>query len=124
MKLLLDTHALIWLRHEPRRLSEAATSAISSSDNEVVISTTSLAEMAIKTSIGKLTVSPTFYSTIERTGMSLEPFTRDAAVTLATLPLHHRDPFDRMLIAQAICAEYAIVSTDRRFEPYEVRIVW
>lgn len=128
MRLLLDTHAFLWWIEDAAKLSRKARSAIVDPDNECFLSLVSCWEMAIKISLGKLRLS---------TG--LERFVPDQLVTnafreqpihfrhvarVATLPFHHRDPFDRLLAAQAIEEELAIVSADAVFRKYGVNRVW
>lgn len=122
MRLLLDTHVLLWLRADSPRLSEKARETLVSA-REVVVSTMSLAEIAVKASVGKLDVPDDFYSTMDATGVAIEAFGVEDAAVLASLPLHHRDPFDRMLVAQAIRGRMTLVSADPRLRAYDVPVV-
>lgn len=124
MKLLLDTHVFLWFIMGSPHLSAEARTLIEDEKNRKFISIASLWEIAIKSSIGKLTLSASFDQLIPQqltlNGFELLPieFTHLAAV--ATLPFHHRDPFDRLLIAQAIVEKMPIMSIDSAFEAYNV----
>jgi PIN domain nuclease of toxin-antitoxin system len=126
--LLLDTHALIWMSSQPQRLSPTAAVLLENENNAVFASMVSFWEMAIKISLGKLDLGTDW---MER----LQGFMQDNAVSnlpmrphhctaLASLPFHHRDPFDRMLIAQAQGEKLALVSRDGGFGEYDVEVVW
>ena len=128
MRQLLDTHALLWFAAGDSQLSPAARAAIESVGNESYVSVASLWEMGIKISLGRLDV-----------GMSLGAFVRDHILGnglnllrispehvegIVGLPFHHRDPFDRLLIAQALGEEMPIVGRDPEFVKYGVTLVW
>lgn len=121
--ILLDTHvALWWLADRPRLSSEAST-AIADAD-VAYVSVVSAWEIAIKVSVGKLRIPGPFEEGIVENGFSRLPLTFPHVAALAELPFHHRDPFDRMLIAQARRENLTIVTADRRFEQYDVSILW
>ena len=126
MTLLLDTHAFLWWVSDDPRLRRRARAAITSSP--CVLSLASCWEMAIKVSLGKLTLSRPVgrfvQEQIEANGFSLLEITLEHTAGVASLPFHHRDPFDRLLAAQAITDELAIVSSDPIFRTYGVRRVW
>lgn len=125
MKLLLDTHALIWTLGAPQRLPAAAHQAIRSPENEVYASLASAWEIAIKVALGSLdfdvqTLEQALgVSGIQALGISLQHTAR-----VANLPPHHRDPFDRMLVAQALCESMTLVSRDRQLRRYGVTLFW
>lgn len=126
MTLLIDTQAFLWWVTDDRRLSKRARTAIAATP--CVVSIASCWEMAIKVSIGKLTV-PTpvdrfVQEQLEINGFSLLPISLEAAAAVADMPFHHRDPFDRLLAAQARRERIAIVSADRVFTKYGVRRIW
>jgi len=126
MTLLLDTQAFLWWVTDDRRLSKRARTAIAATP--CVVSIASCWEMAVKVSIGKLTV-PTpvdrfVQEQLEINGFSLLPVSLEAAAAVAGLPFHHRDPIDRLLAAQARRERIAIVSADRVFTKYGVRRIW
>ena len=124
MRLLLDTHALLWALADSDELSADARAAIIDPDNQILVSATSAIEIAIKRSLGKLEAPDNLMEAVEETG--LLPITVDFATAsrLARLPFHHRDPFDRLLIAQALAEDVPIVTRDRAFEPYPVTTLW
>lgn len=124
--LLLDTHAFIWFSENAPNLSVALKDRIESADF-VYVSIASLWEIAIKISIGKLTLQAD-YADIEAqlpaAGILLLPISFADTVRVRNLPLHHRDPFDRILIAQAINHSLVLVSRDEMFDAYAVQRLW
>ena len=102
MKLLLDTHAFLWGLSEPNRLSKKQIAAMEDPTNKVYVSSISITEIAIKASLGKLELSFDPIDAAERSGFEMLDFSAKDALLLKDLPFHHRDPFDRMLITQAI----------------------
>ena len=128
MKLLLDTHAFLWFIMGSLDLSAAARTQIEDVANEKFLSVASLWEIAIKLSIGKLTLSAPFDLLIPQqlalNGFELLNIEIDHVSLVATLPFHHRDPFDRLLIAQAMVEKMAIVSIDAAFNDYSVVRLW
>ena len=128
MKLLLDTHAVIWSMDDPAKLSRLAVEAIENESNERLISIGTVWELSIKVQLGKLTLARPFREWIDDAFIflcaSLLPVTLDDAEDQHRLPLHHRDPFDRMLAAQANTGDLTIVSVDQVFDLYGVRRLW
>ena len=128
MRVLLDTHALLWFSLDDARLSDRAKSAIASRGNDLLVSPATLWEVAIKVSIGKYELdeefAPFFSRVLAAYNMTLLPINVEHAAAVAGLPFHHRDPFDRLLIAQALCEDISIVSADRAFDRYNVRRIW
>jgi PIN domain nuclease of toxin-antitoxin system len=118
MRLLLDTHVLIWW-DEGARLSRNAGAAIREAD-QVYVSAVTGWEVAIKTALGRLQTSRTVTEAILDTGFEELPVRLRHAQALARLKAHHRDPFDRMLVAQALVEGLTIVTRDRAFEAYQV----
>jgi PIN domain nuclease of toxin-antitoxin system len=128
MKLLLDTHALLWMEDDPTRLSLTAFTLLKDPANALLLSTATLWEVAIKVSVGKLKLSKPYPLFVTQALLKL-PATRlrmkiEHGTMLSTLPLHHRDPFDRMLVAQALVEQMPIVSIDTRFDAYGVDRRW
>ncbi len=121
MILLLDAHALIWWLDGASTLSPDARSAMREPRNDVLVSAASVWELAIKAAAGKLRIESDLVQAVDTAGFSGVPITLEDARTAAALPPHHRDPFDRMLVAQARRLDAVIVSRDRAFEAYEVR---
>lgn len=128
MKILLDTAPFLWLAADPGRLSEAATSLIGDPDNEIFLSSVSGWEVAIKTALGKLVLSdrPERLVPKIRETYAIEPLplSEESAFQLDRLPDLHRDPFDRMLLCQAIVHALAIVTPDTVMHRYPVRTIW
>lgn len=126
MSLLLDTHALIWFLDNDTRLSITTRSRIETT-SDVFISTASLWEIAIKANIGKLELSAPF-STIESNLVALKitqlPISFKDLEFYLSLPLHHRDPFDRLLIAQATHHSLVLVSQDTQMDAYSIQRLW
>lgn len=126
MTVLLDTHAFLWWVSDDARLSRRARTTIASS--RCLLSIASCWEMAIKVSLGKLTVSAPIgrfvQEQIEVNAFTLLDVSLEHVSMLESLPFHHRDPFDRLLAAQARAAELTIVSADRVFQRYRVKRVW
>lgn len=118
---LADTHVLIWALDGSKELA-AEHVAILNSDAVVFVSIASLWEIAIKTALGKLEAPPKLNDQIEKAGFSILPIELAHIDALKDLPLHHRDPFDRLLIAQARTAGLTILTADRQFERYAVDI--
>lgn len=123
-RLIVDTHALLWWLADDPQLPDSARKLIADPTLEALVSVASLWEMAIKRGIGKLEVPDDLPETIEDEGFSWLPIAPNDAWTVATLPDHHGDPFDRMLIAQAQNQEVPILSGDPRFADYEVEVRW
>lgn len=122
MNLLLDTHALLWwLADEP--LSERARAEIADPGNAVAVSAASIWEVALKRALGKVTAPDGLALAVEETGFDLLAITAQHAEAAGELPPHHRDPFDRMLIAQAGIEGLVVVTRDAAFEPYDVSML-
>ena len=128
MKLLLDTHALLWFIAGSSQLSATARNLIEDAANEKYVSIASLWETAIKISIGKMTLAAPFDvlfpHQLRVNGFELLPIKINHASAITTLPFHHRDPFDRILIAQAATEKMALVSIDAIFDDYSVTRLW
>ncbi len=123
MKLLLDTHMFLWAISDPARISDAQRDQIESLANIVYVSAVSVAEIMIKASIGKLKVDFDPNAQIAEAGFEPLEFTGQDATRLKALPFHHRDPFDRMLICQALERRMRVVTQDPAFRYYECRLV-
>ena len=128
MRVLLDTHALLWFSLDDGRLSVRAKAAIVDRGNDLLVSPATLWEVAIKVSLGKYELEEEFASFFSRVlaayNMTLLPVTLEHTAMVVRLPFHHRDPFDRMLIAQAMSEEVPIVSADRMLDSYSVTRIW
>ena len=124
MRLLLDTHAFLWWLEASPALSGPARSAIADPANEVLISTASLWELTIKQALGKLAFPADPETVIQNEGFTVLPIGFSHLRQLRTLPQLHRDPFDRMLIVQAMVEAAPLVSNDRRLAQYGPPVLW
>lgn len=128
MKLLLDTHAFIWWMIQTSRLSATALAAMQNPQNELLLSVISLWEMQLKIQLGRLHFKLPLPELIEEqqqlNGIKLLLLKPEHIYALSQLPFHHQDPFDRLLIAQAITEQTPIISTDAKFPAYPVQIIW
>ena len=124
MRLLADTHAALWLLDEDKRLSTRADELLTDAGNEVLLSAAVVLEVAIKRSLGKLDVPDGFARQLLDGGAVPLAISIDHARAVRSLPWHHRDPFDRLLVAQAILEDAVLVSNDERLSPYGVRVAW
>ena len=128
MKLLLDTHAFLWFIQGSGTLSPRALEAIEDDKNELWFSAASYWEICIKTSIGRLELAKgwprIFDREMRRNGIQWLDLRREHLLGIVDLPFHHRDPFDRLLIAQAVRERLVMVSADGQFSVYGVRTLW
>jgi PIN domain nuclease of toxin-antitoxin system len=124
LKLLLDTHAALWFLSGDERLREAARRHLRDESNRVLLSAAVVWEIAIKRGLGKLVVPEEYLSLLLGAGAQPLPVSVDHAAAVEHLPWHHRDPFDRMLVAQALTEGAALVSGDEALRPYGVALVW
>ena len=129
MKLLLDTHALIWAVQSPERLGDDARAAVIANDAEVYASHASLWEMAIKCSIGKLDqldrkAAAWFDHFVPRSGLRQLPITASHVGAVEDLPRLHNDPFDRLLVVQARQGGMAMVTLDSHVSQYDIDVIW
>ena len=127
MKLLLDTHTFLWFVNDNPKLSDHLKDLIEDTNNVSYLSVASLWEMSIKFNLGKLTLDPNYEEFVERevttSAIQLLNIELEHLRINATLPFHHRDPFDRIVIAQSIVEEMPIVSVDSAFDKYSVNLI-
>jgi PIN domain nuclease of toxin-antitoxin system len=128
MKILLDTQAWLWMVHSPERFRANARRQVMAQRNERILSAVSAWEIAIKYAIGKLSLPerpsefvPRLLAVTRTYPMAVQ---HSHALRVAELPVHHVDPFDRLIIAQAQIEEMPILTADRQFEDYDVKIIW
>ena len=127
MKILLDTHALIWWFGNESKLSRRALSIITNQNNTILVSAAIAWELAIKVNLGKfdaLSLATELPSYTAEEGFEELPISMEQAVRAGLLPLHHRDPFDRLLVAQAQALNAPILSADKVLDQYDVKRVW
>ena len=127
MRLLLDTHVFIWWDSDPGQISKKALSLLQDSANTLLLSLVSIWEIQVKYSLGKLVLSQPLRDLVayhrDHNGIQILPIELPHIYTLDTLPQHHRDPFDRLLIAQAVSESVSIVTADPEFSKYSVNVV-
>lgn len=127
MQLLIDTHVILWFQASNNKLSAAAKQLIENVDNQCYISMASLWEMSIKIALGKLQIGTdynSFYNYLLTNHFKILNIESAHLNILINLPHHHKDPFDRLLIAQAITDNLTIISADQRFKSYPVNVIW
>jgi PIN domain nuclease of toxin-antitoxin system len=128
VRALLDTHAFLWWIADDDRLSTTARDAIEDGGNEVLFSVVSAWEIATKAVLGRLTIEGAIGELlpqqIEANAFQVLPIHLRHALRLADLPEVHRDPFDRMLVAQALEEDLAVITSDRQVAAYPIRVVW
>ena len=128
MKVLLDTHAFLWSISGDDRLSKTAEETFLNPEIELLFSAASFWEICIKMSLGKLSLKPGWLKTIQKemkiNAIQWLPVEMQHYAELINLPFHHRDPFDRMLIAQAMIEDLQILSRDRRLSAYDIVRIW
>lgn len=128
MKLLLDTHTFLWFSSDDPALPPSARTRIEDGRNDKFLSVASIWEMALKIAIGKLDLGAELGDLVatgaERNGITIMEVRKEHALGVVGLPLHHRDPFDRLLVAQALVEGMVILGRDSAFDVYPVRRVW
>ncbi|HEV2348860.1 MAG TPA: type II toxin-antitoxin system VapC family toxin [Terriglobia bacterium] len=126
VRLLLDTAILIWAVESPERLNRRVTAALENTENILEMSAVSLSEIAIKSARGKLKLSgATIRQALEDLDIRILPYRADHALLLFNLPLHHSDPFDRQIIAQALSGKIPVITSDEKFSLYKgLKIFW
>lgn len=128
MKYLLDTHTLLWFLKGDKKLSDKARQLIDSPRNSKFLSIVSLWEIAVKVSLGKLVLDKSFErlfpEQLHFNRIEILDITVDSLTKLTTLPFHHRDPFDRLIIAQALVERIPIIGADAAFDAYGISREW
>jgi len=125
LTLLLDTHLVLWwMAGEASRISKKALAALGSEGIDPIVSAVTVWEAAIKRGLGKLEAPDDLLAQLEGAGVELLPITARHADLVASLPLHHRDPFDRLLVAQATVEGLALVTDDESIRRYDVEVIW
>ena len=123
MKIIIDTHIFLWALSEPSKLEKSKRDQIELLSNTIYVSAISVTEIMIKSSIGKLTIDFDVLEMIEKSGFEQLDFTASDALGLKEMPFHHKDPFDRMLIAQAQANGFFIMSDDNKFTMYDCKLI-
>lgn len=123
MRLLIDTHVLVWCDQRPNVVPSRLMAALLDLENDVFVSVASVWEIAIKRAVGKLQFPSPIAGSIETMGLELLSVTPDHAEHAGALPRHHDDPFDRMLIAQAVLEGMVLATSDRVMRRYDIPII-
>jgi len=127
MNLLLDTHAFIWFINGDNQLPKKVIKLIEDSNNQCYLSIASIWEIAIKVSLGRLVLKSEFnhiQQLLIKNDFEILPIQFDHLISIQKLEFFHRDPFDRLIISQAIAEDFVIISKDKEFELYPVKVVW
>lgn len=128
MRYLLDAHTLLWSQDDIGKLSATATAALSDPANDRLVSIATIWEIGIKVAIGKLSLSKPFRAWMETAitdlAMSVLPITLDHIEQQTRLEFHHRDPFDRLLVAQSLVEDIPLISSDTQLDAYAVKRIW
>jgi PIN domain nuclease of toxin-antitoxin system len=128
MNILLDTHAFLWFVWDDEHLSQTAKDAITDPNNRKLVSVASVWEIAIKVSLQKLDLGmpylPFMESQLAINLFEILSLTLEQGAEVSRLPFHHRDPFDRLMIAQSMCEQIPIVSADPAFDAYSIKRIW
>ncbi len=128
MNLLLDSHAFVWTHEEPHKLSVNVALEILNPSNQIFLSVASVWELQIKIKLGKFSFSDTLENVIiqeqQTNNLQILPVELSHALYLQNLPLHHKDPFDRLLISQAIVENMTLITADPEFAKYRAKLLW
>lgn len=128
MKLLIDSHVFKWWRDEPNKLSHNAFTAISDARNDIFLSVATVWELQIKISLKKFAITNGLENAVKdeqmKNGFQILPVQLSHALFIENLPIHHKDPFDRLLISQAFVENMTLVSADSNFANYQVNLLW
>ena len=123
MNILLDTHIFLWLASDVEKVSEKHMRSIMDTGNTLYLSSISIAEIMIKKSIGRLDFDADLLPLLDEMGIDVLAFDAASALMLGSLPFHHRDPFDRMILSQAMTKQYKIISVDGKFALYDCMLL-
>ncbi|HEX2478130.1 MAG TPA: type II toxin-antitoxin system VapC family toxin [Geminicoccaceae bacterium] len=124
MRYLLDTHVLLWWIADDPKLRADIRNTVTDPDHDILVSAASIWEAAIKRAVGKLRFeTPVLLDTLQRGGLRVLPITAEHALAAGGLPRHHDDPFDRMLVAQAMAERLTLITRDGRLRDYQVAII-
>lgn len=127
MKLLIDSHVVIWFISEKNKVPKNVLELIRNSDNTCYVSIATLWELSIKYSLGRLYLNislSALFSIIQESGFLILPIDSKHIITNSSLPFHHYDPFDRIIISQAISEQFQLISKDKKFKEYLPNIIW
>ena len=123
MNIIIDTHIFLWALSYPEKIKVAKRSALEDLSNTIYVSAVTVAELMIKVSIGKIKIDFNPLDIAKESGFALLDFSSEAALLLKEMPFHHKDPFDRMLIAQSIASNFPIMTDDAKIALYSCRVI-
>ncbi len=123
MKFIIDTHIFLWALSDPEKIDKDRIFEIRTLSNIVYVSSISIAEIMIKASIGKLNFDFDPIQMANKSGFEMLDFKGEDMLLLKVMPFHHKDPFDRMLIAQSVSNKYPIMTNDEKFKLYECKLI-
>ena len=123
MNIIIDTHIFLWLAANPEKINKEHMQYIEDLNNTIYLSSMSIAEIMIKKSIGNLNFEADILAILEEMGIEVLDFDAQSAIMLGQLPMHHKDPFDRMIISQSIINNYKIISVDSKFKMYDCELL-
>ncbi len=123
MKIIIDTHIFLWALADPSKIEKNRLMQLKLLSNTIFVSSITVTELMIKSSIGKLNIDFDVIKMIERSGFEQLEYTAKDALKLKNMPFHHKDPFDRMLIAQAQANKYYMMSEDSKFSNYDCKLI-
>ena len=123
MKIIIDTHIFLWAISEPNKLSKKQRQELETLSNIIYVSSVTITELMIKSSIGKLQIDFDPISIAKDSGFEMLDFSAEDALALKEMPFYHKDPFDRMLISQAMNRKFYLMSSDDKFCAYECKLI-
>ena len=123
MRIIIDTHIFLWAISEPSKLDKKHRQEIETPANIIYVSSVTITELMIKSSIGKLEIRYDPIAIAKESGFELLDFSAEDALALKELPFHHKDPFDRMLISQTLNRKYALMTDDGKISQYHCRLI-
>jgi len=123
MHIIIDTHIFLWALAEPHKIKPEKRAQLETATNTIYVSSISITEIMLKASIGKLDIDFDPVTAAKESGFEMLDYSGNDALPLQDLPFHHKDPFDRMLIAQSISRDYAIMSDDTKFNAYACKLI-
>jgi PIN domain nuclease of toxin-antitoxin system len=123
MRIIIDTHIFLWALAEPHKIKPEKREQLETATNTIYVSSISITEIMLKASMGKLNVNFDPVQAAKESGFEILDYRGEDALPLQNLPFHHKDPFDRMLIAQSLSRDYAIMSDDSKFNAYDCKLI-
>jgi len=123
LKIIIDTHIFLWAILEPKKLSKKRKQMLKTLSNTIYVSSVTITELMIKSSIGKLQIDFDPIAIAKESGFEMLDFSGEDALALKEMPFHHKDPFDRMLISQAMNRKFYLMSDDGKFDAYDCKLI-